>query len=115
MFTFTEIAEATGGRLNGSREGRIGGISSDSRRVAPQELFIPLRGDRFDGHRFIPEVTGKGVRAVVAEETCDPEMLQQMLAAGGTVISVKDTLRALGDLSAAWRRRFSIPVIGITG
>src|SRR4051812_49288489 len=107
MLTFIEIAEATGGRLSGSRDGRVGGISSDSRRIAPQVLFIPLRGERFDGHRFIPEVTGKGVRAVVAEETCDPEMLQQLLSAGGTVITVKDTLRALGDLSSAWRRRFS--------
>jgi UDP-N-acetylmuramoyl-tripeptide--D-alanyl-D-alanine ligase len=112
MFTVSEIVAATGGRLIGKPLGAVGGVSTDSRRVAADELFVPLRGERFDGHRFVQEVSRKGVKVALVEE--------QWLAGAdepdiATLIAVPDSLRALGDLAAAWRRRFAIPVIGITG
>ncbi|GFE62367.1 UDP-N-acetylmuramoyl-tripeptide--D-alanyl-D-alanine ligase [Geobacter sp. AOG2] len=112
MFTVAEIAAATGGRVAGSREGSVTAVSTDSRSVAPGELFVPLRGDRFDGHDFIVEVTAKGITTVLAEEKW---FAHHALPAGCTGVVVKETLRALGDLAAAYRQRFDIPVIAVTG
>jgi len=110
MFTIPEIASATGGRIVGPETGAITGVSTDSRSVAPGELFVALRGERFDGHAFIAEVVAKGVRVVLAEA-----MPLAGVPSEVAVIVVKDTLYALGDLAAAWRGRFTIPVIGVTG
>lgn len=109
MFSFAEIATATGGVIHGPADGVISAVSSDSRRVMPGELFVALRGDRFDGHDFIAEVASKGVSAVLAE------VLPQNGVEGVTLVIVPDTLRALGDLAAAWRRRFNLPIVAITG
>lgn len=112
MFTVAEIAAATGGRIAGSGEGVVTGVSTDSRGVVPGELFVPLRGERFDGHDFIAEVAAKGITTVLAEEKW---LAHHALPAGCTGVAVKDTLRALGDLAAAYRQRFDIPVIAVTG
>jgi len=112
MFTVAEIADATGGRVTGSGEGSVTSVSTDSRSVVPGELFVPLRGERFDGHDFIAGVAAKGVTTVLAEEKW---LTHHTLPDGCTGIVVKDTLRALGDLAAAYRLRFDIPVIAVTG
>ncbi|MGD0585962.1 MAG: UDP-N-acetylmuramoyl-tripeptide--D-alanyl-D-alanine ligase [Oryzomonas sp.] len=112
MFTVAEIAAATGGRVTGSADTSVVGVSTDSRSVIAGELFVPLRGERFDGHDFIAEVAAKGVTAVMADEKW---LAHHALPAGCSGVVVKDTLRALGDLAAAYRRRFDIPVIAVTG
>lgn len=112
MFTVAEIAAATGGRIMGSAEAGVSGVSTDSRSVKPDELFVPLRGERFDGHDFIAEVVAKGITAVLADEKW---LAHHVLPAGCSGVIVKDTLRALGDLAADYRRRFDIPVIAVTG
>jgi UDP-N-acetylmuramoyl-tripeptide--D-alanyl-D-alanine ligase len=109
MFTVSEIASATGGVIHGSAEGAVNGVSTDSRKVQPGELFLALRGEKFDGHDFIADVIVKGINAVLAEE------LPQQAPEGVSLVVVQDTLRALGDLAAAWRRRFNLPVVAITG
>ena len=112
MLSLAEIAAATHGRLLGAAEQRVSGISTDSRSVAAGELFVPLRGERFDGHRFLETVAAAGVRACLVEERwLKQHQLPEPLAA----VAVKDALRGLGDLAAAWRRRFELPVIGVTG
>ena len=112
MFTVTEIAAATGGTVTGSPQGKVSGVSTDSRTVAPGELFIPLKGERFDGHDYLATVFSKGVAVVLAEER---RLAGIAVPADATVVAVTDTLRALGDLARAYRRRFSLPVVGITG
>ena len=112
MFTIPEIAAATGGRVLGPQDGRVAGVSTDSRTVSAGELFVPLRGERFDGHGFIADVMAKGVGTVLADQAW---LAANSVPLGITCIVVPDTLRALGDLAAAWRQRFSLPVIGITG
>ena len=112
MFTVAEITAATSGRVTGSGEADVTGVSTDSRSVAPGELFVPLRGEHFDGHDFIAEVAAKGITTVLADEKW---LAHHVLPAGCTGVIVKDTLRALGDLAAAYRRRFDIPVIAVTG
>jgi len=112
MFTVREIAAATGGRISGCQQGEVTGVSTDSRTAAPGELFIPLRGERFDGHDYLAAVFAKGVTVVLAEES---RLAALAVPAAATVVVVPDCLRALGDLAAAYRRRFSLPVVGITG
>ncbi len=112
MFTINDIALATGGRIIGLADGEVSAVSTDSRNVAPGQLFVPLRGEHFDGHTFIREVADKGVATILAEEQW---LKGHTIPDSLTCIAVKNGLRALGDLAAAYRRRFDIPVIGVTG
>jgi len=112
MFTFEEIALATGGTLFGNAAGVVSGVSTDSRRIRRDELFVALRGGRFDGHEFIAAAAVAGVGVFLAESGW---FAANTVPAGATVVVVKDTLRGFGDLAAYHRRRFDIPVIGVTG
>ncbi len=111
IFTAPEVAAATGGRLAAGRaETAFTGVSTDSRRIDPGELFVALRGPRFDGHRFLPEAFRRGARgALVADAAGKTPEGEEVL------IVVSDTLRGLQDLAAWHRRRFVIPVVAITG
>ncbi len=112
MFTIPDIAAITGGRIIGEADGEVTGISTDSRTVTAGELFVPLCGERFDGHDFIESVPGQGVQAVLAAESW---LAHHEPDTQTSCIAVEDTLRAMGDLAAAYRRRFDIPLVGITG
>lgn len=112
MFTIEEIAAATNGRVTGATVGSVDAVSTDSRTVAPGQLFVPLRGERFDGHAFLADVAARGVTVLLAE---DHWLKGHSLPETVTCIAVKNTLRALGDLAAAWRLRFDIPAIAVTG
>lgn len=110
MFTVMQIAAVTGGRISGSPDGEVSGVSTDSRSISAGELFVPLRGARFDGHGYIADVAARGVRVVLADTG-----FTGVLPDGVTLVVVDDTLRALGDLAADYRRRFTLPLIAITG
>ncbi len=112
MFTIEEIARATGGFIFGPASGGVAGVSTDSRKAGRGELFVALAGERFDGHDFIGACASAGVTVFLASS--------KWFAANGapadtTVVAVEDTLAALGDLAAWHRRRFDLPVAGITG
>ena len=68
MFTINEIAAATGGRIIGRATAEVSGVSTDSRTVTPGQLFVPLKGEQFDGHDFLTVVAERGISAVLAEE-----------------------------------------------
>jgi UDP-N-acetylmuramoyl-tripeptide--D-alanyl-D-alanine ligase len=112
MFSITEITAVTGGRTIGNCGGEVSGIATDSRTVASTELFVPLRGERFDGHDFLRGFAAVGGRVALAEEAW---LATNQLPDSLCAIAVADTLRALGDLAAAYRQRFAIPLIGVTG
>src|SRR3569832_1836236 len=82
-------------------------IATDSRTIRPGDLFIALRGEKFDGGRFAGQALGQGAVGVVL----DPAQAPDVTAA----IRVDDTRLALGKLAAAWRGRFAVPVVAITG
>jgi UDP-N-acetylmuramoyl-tripeptide--D-alanyl-D-alanine ligase len=106
--TLAQVLSAlTGARLLGEDAVAFDGVSTDSRSVAAGALFVALRGEVFDAHRFLADVAAKGVAAVIVEEVPD----------GLTVpaIVVPDTLVALGQLANWWRAQFAVPVIGVTG
>jgi UDP-N-acetylmuramoyl-tripeptide--D-alanyl-D-alanine ligase len=103
------LAEAAEGRLNGHNR-EFGVVSTDSRTLPSGALFVALRGERFDGHEFLPEAARAGAAGVLVERVSE-----SLLASGLTQVVVDDTLAGLSRFARAWRRSFAIPVIGITG
>jgi UDP-N-acetylmuramoyl-tripeptide--D-alanyl-D-alanine ligase len=82
-------------------------VSTDSRNIRPGDLFIALRGEKFDGGAFAAQALQQGAAGVVLDATQAPDI--------AAAIRVDDTRLALGRLAAAWRGRFDIPVVAITG
>jgi len=110
-----EVLRATGGRfLQGERNARFQGISTDSRTIVEGELFIALKGSRFDGHHHALEAFRKNAGGVVIEEDKAGDIRWNGYRPRA-VVAVKDTLRALGDLARAWRRKYRTPVVALTG
>lgn len=104
----TQIAAITGGCLIPERaKGVVSGVSTDSRSLRTGDLFVPLRGPRFDGHDFMAQAIRGGAGACLSEEVIAGLQVP--------VIRVADTLRALGDLAAALRQDFDGPVVAVTG
>jgi len=86
-------------------------ISIDSRDIKKNTLFIALKGERFDGHDFIDDVVKKGACAVIINE----KYFKKLSELEVPVITVKDTIKALGDVARLWRSKLNATVIGITG
>ena len=103
-------AKAMNGSLNGDNATFVG-VSTDSRKIGPGQLFIALRGDSFDGHDFVATAKERGAVAAVVDSAAPPS-LQDI---GLPLLVVADTRLALGDLAAAWRSGLSLPVIAVTG
>jgi len=128
-FTIPEILHATSGTVvQPGAWDTFCGVNTDSRTCQTGELFIPLTGEHHDGHDFIPKALLRGARGVLVEKRIfGREARGQMagdlpspgphlkISSDITVIAVRDALTALGDLAQAWRRRFAVPVVGITG
>jgi UDP-N-acetylmuramoyl-tripeptide--D-alanyl-D-alanine ligase len=89
----------------------INDVATDSRNAPAGALFVALRGETFDAHDFLEQVAARGVAAVVAEKL--PAAWTQ--GAPLPVILVPDTLAALGRIANYWRKRYTLPVIGVTG
>ncbi|MCK2127086.1 UDP-N-acetylmuramoyl-tripeptide--D-alanyl-D-alanine ligase [Thauera aromatica] len=86
-------------------------VGSDSRALVPGQLFVALRGERFDGHDFVAEAAARGAAAALV----DAEWAAGQALAPLPLIVVDDTRRALGTLAASWRARFALPLLGVTG
>jgi UDP-N-acetylmuramoyl-tripeptide--D-alanyl-D-alanine ligase len=82
------------------------GLTTDTRAIQPGELFLALRGESFDGHRFVEQAIAAGAIAAVVD---------QPIAAAVPQLVVANTLKAYQTLGRWWRDRFDIPVIAITG
>lgn len=107
--TLREIAAAVGGRILQDIPLPITGVSTDSRSVGEGQLFIPLRGEKFDGHTYLTEALRSGAAAALTAQT-PAELLP-----GKGFVQVEDTQQALHDLAAWYRGRFILPVVQITG
>jgi UDP-N-acetylmuramoyl-tripeptide--D-alanyl-D-alanine ligase len=92
----------------------IKGISIDSRTISEGELFVAIKGGRFDGHDFIAEAIKKGAWGAVVERSAF-ETRYQTLAGLKNIFPVEDTLLSLQEMAMMHRRKFSIPLVGITG
>jgi UDP-N-acetylmuramoyl-tripeptide--D-alanyl-D-alanine ligase len=104
-----DISVFTGGFLTGSGEVEIEGICTDSREAGPGIMFVALRGERTDGHDYIPLAVRSGCRAVIAERY-DSVLPEQVCA-----VIVPDSQRALIDIAKGYRNRVNCLRVGITG
>ena len=84
-------------------------VSTDTRHIAPGDLFVALSGERFDAHDFLAEAVGKGAAALVVSA---PE---RAVGLGVPVYAVRDTLVALGALAHAYRRAWNGPLVAVAG
>ncbi len=106
--TVAEILRATRGKLvRGAPNAVITHISTDSRTINKDDLFVALIGERFDGHDFLDSVRQRGISGVVVS--------RQIEADFPIVIEVDDSLIALGDIAALHRSEFELPIVAITG
>ncbi len=105
-----EIVSAVGGTcLNGNPDNiTITSVSIDSRDIKKGALYIPIKGDRFDGHGFIEEAFDKGANIALTQNKILP-------TTDDVLIYVKDTKKALMDLASYYRSCFHIPVVAVTG
>ena len=113
IFTVGEIVSAVGGKLiKGNPEMSVSSVTTDSRMSDMDDLFIPLKGEKFDGHHFIKDILSeKRMKGFLySSSNSIPEIPDDCFA-----IEVKDTLHALGRLSSFHRNRVQAEVIGITG
>ncbi|HEY8426286.1 MAG TPA: UDP-N-acetylmuramoyl-tripeptide--D-alanyl-D-alanine ligase [Limnochordales bacterium] len=107
------VAEACGATVQaGSAETVVERVCTDSRQVQPGDLFVALRGPRFDGHEFVADALARGARAVMVERGRAGEVNTQ----AGAVLVVDDSLAALQRLAAWYRRRLrDAAVVAVTG
>ncbi len=103
--TLAAVAAACGGFLQGE-DREFGAVSSDTRTLEAGDLFVALKGPRFDGHDFLD---------VCARTAAAGAIVSRPLAIRLPQVVVKDTLAALGALAHAWRSQFDIPLIGVAG
>jgi UDP-N-acetylmuramoyl-tripeptide--D-alanyl-D-alanine ligase len=107
MMDIATAARAVAGRTVGANV-RFGRVTTDSRALAPGDLFVALAGERFDGHDFVPAAFERGAAAALVSD-------DRAAALTGPLIAVSDTRTALMALAAHWRARFGIPVVVVVG
>jgi len=109
------LMEATGGRLlRGDQKMVCRGISTDSRTIKRGELFIPLKGDRFDGHDFVPQIITRGAAGIMVKKGFPISRISRQ-DRNLFVIEVSDCLTALGDAAHYVRKRSPVKVVAVTG
>jgi UDP-N-acetylmuramoyl-tripeptide--D-alanyl-D-alanine ligase len=111
MSTMMTLAQALewipGGTLVGDGNIAIARVHSDTRTLAAGDLFVALKGERFDANDFLAEAGSRGAVAAIAH--------RGRLPAGLPGIEVDDTKLALGKFAAGWRSQFDLPLIAVTG
>lgn len=117
-FTLSEIVAATHGDVRHLASGaelqdEVLGVSTDTRTITADALFIALRGDRVDGHSYLAEAAQRGARVALVEKAAMDKVKDAPTQL--TLIQVRNTLHALGALGAAHRRRFNIQLVAVTG
>ncbi|HEV3410546.1 MAG TPA: UDP-N-acetylmuramoyl-tripeptide--D-alanyl-D-alanine ligase [Chthoniobacterales bacterium] len=109
--TLSQLAEYANARLEAGDPNReITRLSTDSRTIQAGDLFVPIRGENFDGHQFVEQTAEKGAAGAVVEHSWRGDV-----PAGFALIRVADSLAAYQQIAAGYRRSLSLKVIGITG
>ncbi len=109
MMRLTEASAAMAGEFHGA-DASMTGVTTDSRQLAPGDLFFALKGERFDAAQFVDQALAAGAAGAVVERDSF-----RAVTAGGALILVDDSRAALGRLAASWRQRFHLPLVGLTG
>lgn len=109
LWTLEELLAATGGRLEGELSKALNGVAIDSRSVIDGDIFIAIKGDMQDGHKYVSQALNSGAGVAVVSKV-DEGML-----AAGPLLVVDDTLKAMEDLGRASRQRCGAKIIAVTG
>ncbi len=113
QITAGEIMTPIRGKLiAGDPKTTFEGLSTDSRQMRSGFLFVAIKGERFDGHQFIDRAAAEGAAGVVIDKGVRPSFSQPSTPA---VITVDDTLTALGDLAGWWRHQHGAQIAALTG
>ena len=113
MMLLSQAAQVLAGRMIGP-DVRFSSVSTDSRSITQGDLFIALRGERFDGYEYAAAAIKDGAAAAMV----NAESIEAALSGfdpSSPILIVEDTRFALGRLAAWWRRQFDIPLVAITG
>ena len=112
--TVKEIVSAiNGSQISGSTDEFVTGLSTDSRKMTPGNIFLALKGDIYDGHNFLTNAINAGAVSIIVES--DTYIAKKLFDNNLVVIKVLSTLKALGDLASWWRKQWGGKVIAITG
>ncbi len=111
-FTLDEMISATGGRLVRGTARDFASVTTDTRAIAPNSLFVALRGERFDGADFVQAAAAAGAAGSLVRHD---RALSLKTPDAFALIAVDDPLVALGALAHFHRRRFDMPVVGVGG
>ncbi|MDQ6916703.1 MAG: UDP-N-acetylmuramoyl-tripeptide--D-alanyl-D-alanine ligase [Pseudomonadota bacterium] len=114
MMDTVTAAQAINGALRGPNAW-FSGVSTDSRSLVPGDLFVAIKGDKFDGHDYVSQAFDRGAAAALVAADRAVELATDGRAAAATLLGVADPVRSLGALAKFWRGRFSLPVVGIAG
>jgi UDP-N-acetylmuramoyl-tripeptide--D-alanyl-D-alanine ligase len=108
MFTLAQAMQwIPGATLRGAGDVAVQRVHSDTRTLQPGDLFVALKGERFDANDFLVDAQAKGAVAAIAH--------RGKLPAGFPALEVDDSKLALGSLAAGWRKQFSLPLVAVTG
>src|SRR6187551_736292 len=103
--TLLEFAQSCGGTLRGADRAYTG-VSTDTRTLKAGELFVALRGPRFNANDFVIAAANAGAAGAVVDTPVSSALAQVVVA---------DTQAALSSSAAAWRAQFSMPIVGVAG
>ena len=114
MLTVRDLLAATKGRLlSGNEDEILTGLCTDTRRLKKGEIFVAIKGQKFNGHNFILDAVSKGAGCVLAQDGCITNA--NFKFPDISFVCVPNSIFALGDIANFHRRRFNIPIIGVTG
>lgn len=101
------LSQLSGAQVVGQLDLPFIRVHTDTRSLQPGDLFVALKGERFDAHEFLPQAHAQGALAAIADHG--------LIEAGLPGVLVADTRRALGELARLWRSQFTLPLIAVTG
>ncbi|MBR6059807.1 MAG: UDP-N-acetylmuramoyl-tripeptide--D-alanyl-D-alanine ligase, partial [Victivallales bacterium] len=116
-FTIDEIASVCGGKwLSEATAKRVEGVNDDSRSIVKGNLFVALKGELADGHKYVLNAARAGAACLLAERAPTDAELSEIKQLGCGCLLVEDSCLAYHKLANAYRRRFpKLPIVGVTG
>ena len=106
--SLAEVLQVTNAETDSAAEIFFEGVTTDSRKITGGTLFVALKGENFNGEDFAQDALKKGAAAVLVSKNFDKNI-------DGIIIKVDDTLTAYREIAGAWRNRFDIPIVAVTG